>query len=208
MKNEEILKNKQTICKEGKYLLEDGAVVELFPKFLTSKEALNLFLNLKDEIPWEQCVGKFGPVPRLNAWNSEVGLDYSYSGITHIGKGWHPLCAMIRDLIKSETGYEFNSLLLNYYRNGGDSIGKHSDGEPPLGLNPVVASLSLGVSRKFKLIHQTKKEGNQYLRHDVNLTSGALLIMAGTLQHTWYHELPKEPEVIGERISLTFRKIL
>lgn len=201
------LENKQPIIEQGHYLLEDGAIVELYPKFL-ALEATSIFEKLKKEIPWEQCVGRFGPVPRLNAWNSEVGLDYSYSGITHVGKGWHPFCWTIRNLIFKETGYEFNSLLLNYYRNGGDSIGKHSDGEPPLGINPVVASLSLGAPRKFKFVHQTKKDGSQYLRHDVKLTHGALLIMAGTLQHTWHHELPKEPDVTEERISLTFRKIL
>lgn len=202
------LENKQPITEAGDYLLEDNAIVQLFPKFLGTYEATSLFETLKQEIDWVQCVSKFGTVPRLNAWNSAVDIDYSYSGITHIGKGWHPVCEKMRNLIFEKTGHEFNSLLLNYYRNGGDSIGKHSDGEPPLGKNPVVASLSLGVPRKFKFIHQTKKEGNQYLRHDVSLTPGALLIMAGTLQHTWHHELPKEPEVTGERISLTFRKIL
>jgi len=202
------LENKEPITEEGVYHLQDDAIVQLIPKFIGTWESLNLFNKLKEDIDWVQCKGRFGPVPRLNAWNSSVGLNYSYSGITHIGQGWNPDCEKIRDSILEETGHEFNSLLLNFYRNGGDSIGKHSDAEPPLGKNPVVASLSLGVPRKFKLIHQTKKEGNQYLRHDVMLAPGSLLIMAGTLQHTWHHELPKEPEVTGERISLTFRKII
>ena len=203
-----ILENKAPIEEKGTYHLQDGAIVEFYPNWFCKDLADMLFDNLKKNIAWEQCANNYGPVPRLNAWNSKVGIDYAYSGIKHVGKGWNKGCKVVRDLIASTTGYKFNSLLLNYYRNGGDSIGKHSDGEPPLGKNPVVASLSLGVPRKFKLIHQTKKEGSQYLRHEMTLTHGALVIMAGTLQHTWYHELPKQPDVDGERISLTFRKIL
>lgn len=187
--------------------LENGGKVEYFPNFLTKEEADQLFETLKKEIPWNQVITKYGPAPRLNAWNADEGINYDYTGVSHAGKGWHPACQDIRDRI-AEKGYEFNSLLLNYYRDGSDSIGKHTDAEPSLGLNPVVASLSLGVTRKFILSHMTKKEGRRYLRHELKLEHGALLVMGGTLQHFWKHELPKEPNVEGERISLTFRKIV
>lgn len=190
--------------------LEDGGLVIVKPNFLNKEIADLLFEKLKNEIPWKQETSKFGPVPRLNAWYADEGLTYSYTGIKHKGSGWHPICELAKKKVEYGSGFNFNSLLLNYYRNGGDSIGLHTDSEPNLGDNPVVASLSLGVSRKFSLRHMKKKKENsdQYLRHNMVLNHGDLLVMAGTLQHFWLHELPKEPSVTSERISLTFRRIV
>lgn len=188
--------------------LEDGGLVIHKPAFLDTAAADLLFKMLKEQIPWKQELSKFGPCPRLNAWYADDGLQYSYTGITHRGTGWHPVCEAA--LRKVETGSEttFNSLLLNYYRNGGDSIGLHTDSEPSLGINPIVSSLSLGVTRRFRLRHMKKKIDGKYLRYDMTLAHGDLLVMGGTLQHYWLHELPKEPDVQGERISMTFRKIV
>lgn len=190
--------------------LEDGGILYYSPSFLPNESAELLFNKLKSDIPWKQESMKFGPneklCPRLNAWCSDLGLNYTYSGISHVGQGWHPICELAKKKVET-ADFKFNSLLMNYYRNGGDSIGLHTDGEPALGENPIVASLSLGVSRKFSLRHMKKKEGKNYLRHNLILNHGDLLIMAGTLQHFWLHELPKEPNVTGERISLTFRLI-
>lgn len=198
------------MSEEIKIELEDGGLVIYRPGFLSTETADLLFKRTKEEIPWKQEMSKFGLVPRLNAWYADEGLTYSYTGINHKGSGWHPVCDLVKRKVNEASGVEFNSLLLNYYRNGGDSIGLHTDSEPGLGINPVVASLSLGVTRKFSLRHMKKKDegGKNYLRHNMTLGHGDLLIMAGTLQHFWLHELPKEAAVTGERISYTFRKIL
>lgn len=189
--------------------LDDGGLIIYKPNFLDKEAADLLFQRLKDEIPWKQEESKWGPVPRLNAWYADEGIGYKYSGIAHMGSGWHPVCDLARRKVIEGSETTFNSLLLNYYRNGGDSIGLHTDSEPKyLGKNPIVASLSLGVSRKFSLRHMKKKNDGVYLRHNMKLHHGDLLVMAGTLQHHWLHELPKEADVTGERISLTFRNII
>ena len=96
-------------------------------------------------------------------------------------------------------------MLINYYRNGKDRVAWHSDDEKELGKNPVIASVSLGAERKFKLRHKKFKE-NQ-LKHEVLLANGSLLVMSGTTQHHWMHEVPRTAKPIGPRINLTFRVI-
>ena len=195
---------------ETRIELADGGYLIHKPGFLDAEAADLLFAKLKEQIPWKQEQSKFGLVPRLNAWYADEGLTYSYTGISHRGSGWHPLCELAKRKVEAGSETDYNSLLLNYYRNGGDSIGLHTDSEPNLGVNPFVSSLSLGVTRKFSLRHmRTKDEGGKnYLRHNMTLSHGDLVVMGGTLQHHWLHELPKEAKVTGERISLTFRKIL
>jgi alkylated DNA repair dioxygenase AlkB len=109
----------------------------------------------------------------------------------------------IKRAVEASAGTTFNSLLLNFYRDGKDSIGFHTDAEPELGENPVVATLSFGAVRSFVLKHKATKETLTY-----RLGHGSLLVMGGTSQHHWLHALPKTDEVVGERISLTFRKIV
>lgn len=189
--------------------LKNGGEVIVYPDFLNKEDADKLFDLLMKDVPWNQEKSRWGvPVPRLNAWYAEKGVGYSYSGISHEGKGWHPECEKIKEEIELRSKSKFNSLLLNLYRDGNDSIGLHTDSEPSLGKNPIVASLSLGATRRFSLRHMKDKEGNNYLRHNMTLNHGELLVMAGTLQHHWLHELPKEPGVKEPRISLTFRNII
>src|SRR5262249_25374511 len=109
----------------------------------------------------------------------------------------------IRRRVEEAAQAPFNSLLLNFYRDGSDSIGWHSDAEPELGLNPIVPSISLGSSRRFILRHKKKKQ-----RLTFDLGHGSLLIMAGTTQHHWLHAVPKTTDAVGQRINLTFRNIL
>ena len=142
------------------------------------------------------------PLPRLNAWFADAGLRYSYSGLSHLGSGWLPELAASKDKAEAVAGATFNSLLLNLYRDGRDSIGFHTDAEPELGQNPVVATVSFGSARDFQLRHRKSREVLTY-----RVGHGSLLVMGGTSQHYWLHAVPKTQEPIGERISLTFRLI-
>jgi alkylated DNA repair dioxygenase AlkB len=109
----------------------------------------------------------------------------------------------IKRRVEERSDRSFNSLLLNYYRDGKDSMGWHADDETELGENPVVPSISLGATRKFLIRHRRSRESKAYL-----LTHGSLLLMGGTMQHHWLHAVPKTARPIGERINLTFRHIL
>jgi alkylated DNA repair dioxygenase AlkB len=148
------------------------------------------------------CRGRGRPFPRLTAWFADDGLVYRYSGVTHEGTGWLPELLDVKQRVEAASGASFNSLLLNLYRDGRDSIGFHTDAEPELGLKPVVASVSLGAVRQFILKH--KKTGEKL---DFRLAHGSLLVMAGSCQHHWLHGVPKTDAVVGERINLTFREI-
>jgi alkylated DNA repair dioxygenase AlkB len=183
--------------------IRDGGKLLYEAAFCAPAEADALLASLRESIPWRQESVHGRPLPRLNAWFSDAGLRYSYSGVSHLGSGWTPELAEIKQRIEAATGAAFNSLLLNRYRDGQDSIGFHTDAEPELGLNPVVATLSFGSEREFVLKHKGTRETKAY-----RLGHGGLLVMAGTSQHHWLHSLPKTDAPVGERISLTFRLIV
>ncbi len=183
--------------------LADGATLLFVEDFRKPAEAEALFRQLRDRTDWKQEVGHGRPFPRLTAWYADKGLAYSYSGVTHLGNGWSPELLAVKQDIERASQAEFNSLLINLYRDGKDSIGFHADDEPELGTNPVVASLSLGSARDFVLKH--KKTGE---KHTYELGHGCLLVMAGTCQQVYLHGVPKTKSEVGERINLTFRRIL
>jgi alkylated DNA repair dioxygenase AlkB len=180
----------------------DGGRLLYNPNFLSTEEADALFAWLRSEIPWRQEVVHGNPLPRLNAWFADTGLRYSYSGLSHLGSGWLPKLAKVKQDVEAASDAVFNSLLLNLYRNGLDSIGFHTDAEPELGKNPVVATLSLGSEREFLLRHRKTRELLTY-----RVGHGSLLVMGGTSQHHWLHAVPRTDAPVGERISLTFRLI-
>jgi len=182
--------------------LTAGGVVHFAEGFYSPAQADELFARLKSEVAWKQETGPFGhPVPRLTAWYADPGVTYRYSGITNQPQPWTPLLREVKLHVGlAARPHRFNSLLLNYYRSGQDSIGFHADDEPELGVNPVIASLSFGGVRSFVLKHNTTKEKLTF-----SLTQGSLLIMSGTCQHFWKHALPKTTAAVGERINLTFR---
>jgi alkylated DNA repair dioxygenase AlkB len=182
--------------------LADGGVIDYYQNFF-GLVADELFKRIKEETPWRQEKGKFAPFPRLTMWYADPGLTYTYSGVTHQAEPWTPLLSEIRNLIQDVAKAPFNSLLLNYYRTGKDSISWHTDAEPELGINPIVPSVSLGAEREFQIKHLTTKEVKKF-----TLAHGSVLIMGGTMQHHWLHSVPKTKEEIGERINLTFRQIL
>lgn len=163
---------------------------------------------LIDRIAWKhEKIKLFGREvwqPRLTAYYGDQGKPYAYSHISLDPNPWTEELRFIKEKIESVSGHQFTSVLLNYYRDGQDSMGWHSDDEKELGLNPVIGSVSFGTPRKFMLKHKKDKT----LKSSVMLENGSLLLMQGTTQHHWYHQIPKTKKPLGARINLTFRKIL
>jgi alkylated DNA repair dioxygenase AlkB len=175
--------------------------------FYDQPEADRLFAGFYERLAWReetiQIFGKACKVPRLMCWYGDADAVYRYSGVEHQPLPWTSELSAVKAQIEQFGGYAFNSVLANLYRDGGDSMGYHADNEKELGVNPVIASLSLGDSRLFKLHHKKRRENL-----DIVLEHGDLLVMAGVLQHHWVHALPKTRQVKHPRINLTFRKIL
>jgi len=164
-----------------------------------------LFLQLREQTQWSQdeiiMGGRRVLIPRLQAWYGDA--TYRYSGLKMTPLAWTAVLLEIKRSVEVLSGTRFNSVLLNLYRDGNDSVGWHSDDEPELGEAPVIASMSLGASRDFSL--RQKKPGVGKLK--LRLDSGDLLLMSGQLQHNWQHQLPKTQLPVGERINLTFRLV-
>ena len=192
-----------TAATEDRVELRDGGWIRYWPRFLSQPKADRLFGWLRREVSWEQLRNRLWTFPRLTAFAADPGVVYRYSGVTHTGAGWAPALADVRRRIERTTGAQFNGVLLNLYRDGRDSMGRHADAEPELGVNPFVASLSLGAVRCFVLRHEASGEKRVF-----ELAHGSLLLMGGTLQHHWTHELPKTAGPVGERINLTFRRFI
>jgi alkylated DNA repair dioxygenase AlkB len=164
--------------------------------------------RLIDEVPWraESIIvwGKTYPQPRLIAWYGDAGMIYTYSGIQLTPLPWTRTLLDIKKRVEAVTGANFNSVLLNYYRDHRDSMGLHSDDEPELGERPILASLSLGEERTFILKHKRDKALKPVR---LKLASGSLLLMKGDTQRYWKHGIDKEPDPCGPRVNLTFRRI-
>lgn len=164
--------------------------------------------RLITETPWREervtVWGKSHFQPRLVAWYGDLGTPYSYSGSKLLAVPWSSLLMELKSKVESLTNHKFNSVLLNYYRNNSDSMGFHSDDEPELGDQPVIASLSLGEERRFVLKHKWLKEIEDVV---ISLPSSSLLLMSGDTQNNWKHGIPKEARHCGPRVNLTFRNI-
>ncbi|BAU73480.1 alpha-ketoglutarate-dependent dioxygenase AlkB family protein [Metapseudomonas furukawaii] len=177
------------------------------PRFLDATEASDWLARLLLETPWEQpCVqlhGRYHPVPRQVAWYGDPGARYRYSGLTHDPLPWTPLLAEIRARVVEAVGQPLNGVLLNHYRDGQDAMGWHSDDEPELGRNPLVASLNLGGTRRFDL----RRKGSGRIEHSLELGHGALLVMSGPTQHYWQHQVARTRTPCAPRLNLTFRWI-
>lgn len=179
----------------------------LWPAAFRPDTAAQLFDDLRRSIDWQQesilMFGRRVLVPRLVAWHGDPGTSYTYSGTLHGPSPWTPPLACIRDRVAGLCSARFNAVLLNLYRDGRDGMGWHSDDEAELGRNPVIASVSLGATRRFCLRHRKRRD----LKLDLPLPHGSLLCMAGATQHHWVHALPKTRALVGERINLTFRYV-
>ena len=185
------------------------AEIEYFPEFFSREKSLNFLPKLLDTIKWKQntikMYGKENPVPRLEAWYGDPGKSYAYSGIRMEPNPWTDELREIKRSIEAELEISFNSVLINYYRDGQDRVAWHSDDEKELGKNPVIGSVSFGAERTFKLRHKRYKENN--LKQSIVLKNGSFLLMKGATQHHWMHEIPRTAKPIGPRINLTFRVI-
>lgn len=184
----------------------DASII-YYPNFFSTEEATILFNALQKEIPWQQddikVYGKVYPQPRLTALFGNEGKSYSYSNITMHPHKWSALLISIKEKVEKATEAIYSTVLLNYYRDGKDSNGWHADNEKELGTNPIIASLSFGAERMFQLKHNAIP--NQKI--NIPLAHGSLLVMKGTTQHFWKHQIPKTTKPIGSRINLTFRII-
>jgi alkylated DNA repair dioxygenase AlkB len=187
-------------------VLDRDGLVTYDPYFLSPEVADRAFHSLLSGTTWSQeflkMYGRRIPFPRLTAWYGDSGAAYTYSGIRNEPHAWTPDLRELRDRIARRIGVRFNSVLLNQYRYGADSLSWHADDEPELGNEPVIASLSLGVLREFQLKHRVDGE-----LITVPLENGSLLVMSGETQRHWRHRVPKERNVKSARINLTFRVI-
>ena len=190
-----------------KFNLSDSAI-ELHEHFFDAQESVSIMQALISEIDWKQyqikIFGKTLDQPRLTAYYGEDHPYYAYSNIKLQPIPFTPILLSIKNKIETLTSHQFNGVLLNYYRNGDDSMGWHADDEKELGTNPVIASLSFGASRNFQLQHSLDKSIS---KATIVLNDASLLIMKGVTQHFWKHQIPKQKNK-GARINLTFRKII
>lgn len=184
------------------------AEVEYFPHFLPLEIANSYFSVLKNSIVWQsrkiKIFGRFVDQPRLMAWHGDENKKYKYSGTVFDPQPWTQDLLDIKNKIESVCDLSFNSVLLNLYRNGQDSMGWHSDDEKELGRDPIIASLSLGQERRF--IFRDKKDHEN--KRELVLKHGSLLIMSGKTQEYYHHSVPKQLKINEPRINLTFRRIL
>lgn len=180
--------------------LADGGLLLYQPEFLSQELADRYFEELRNGIAWERKPGIFGHwQPRLIASYGDTGIVYRYSGKENFAIPWQPPLIEIKRRIEEVNG-DYNFCLLNLYRDGQDSMGWHADDEPEMG--EVIGSLSLGATRKFRIRHNATRETMTF-----EAGHGTLIIMSGTMQSYWQHEVPKTKLPVGERINLTFRKI-
>jgi alkylated DNA repair dioxygenase AlkB len=169
-------------------------------------EAKRALASLSAELPW-QChrIRMFGrelASPRLSSWHGDVGTDYRYSGHRHAPQAWTAGLSELRQRLADSLGHDFNAVLANLYRSGRDSMGWHADDETELGSEPLIASISLGASRRFVLRRRDRTH-----RYELTLTHASLLLMAGATQQYWLHSLPRQLRVLEARINLTFRSV-
>jgi alkylated DNA repair dioxygenase AlkB len=192
---------------ENRSLSLPDADITYFPNFLHQQEAEVYFDVLKKNVPWLQdqitIFGKTHPQPRLTALYGNNGKPYTYSNIKMRPHNFTKELLELKEKIRAVTKADFTTCLLNLYRDGRDSNGWHADNERELGPNPVIASISLGQERYFHLKHRVLKGE----RHKLLLEHGSLLLMQGSTQHHWLHQIPKTAKPLKERINLTFRTI-
>ncbi|MGH8025806.1 MAG: alpha-ketoglutarate-dependent dioxygenase AlkB family protein [Pseudoxanthomonas sp.] len=185
-----------------------GAELWFAPDWLEAGQAEALFAELRESIEWEthriRLFGREVDSPRLSSWIGDADAAYTYSGARFQPRPWPSALAGIRQRLARELDCGFNSVLANRYRTGRDCMGWHSDNESELGPQPVIASLSLGATRRFALKH--RQEASRKL--EFPLANGSLLVMRGGTQANYRHSLPRTAKPVGERINLTFRRIL
>ena len=177
-----------------------------FPKYLDNSSADKLLETLLERTQWEREIlkiyGKSISAPRLTSWFSDPMVSYRYSGKKRFGKPFTPELFQLRQILNARLNVHFNFVLANFYRDGKDYVGWHADDEPDLGSRPLIASVSLGESRRFRVRHNSRK-----VTESIDLVHGSLLIMRGKSQSHFKHCLAKTKRLVNSRINLTFRTI-
>jgi alkylated DNA repair dioxygenase AlkB len=175
--------------------------------WLPEPDASRLLGGLRECVPWEvhriRLFGREHASPRLSCWIGDPGTGYRYSGSYFEPHPWPPELAVLRERLRTELGISFNSVLANLYRGGHDCMGWHSDDEAELGPAPMIASVSLGATRRFVLKHRAEPQR----KLEIALPHGSLLVMSGATQRNYRHALPRTAKPVGERVNLTFRRI-
>lgn len=189
-------------------ILPQSDTIWYYPNFLSPALAQDYYQQLVQNLDWKQypirLFGKTLLQPRLIAWYGDKGTRYTYAQTTLEAPGWTPTLEALQQLLLDKTQHSFNSVLANWYRDGQDSMGWHSDDEKELGPTPCIASISLGAARKmhFRTVQKPHK------RASVVLEPGSLLLMQGDSQALWQHQIAKSKRIQDGRINLTFRQIL
>lgn len=177
------------------------------PVIFDRDESASYLKKLIDDTPWVQediqMYGKILKTPRLTAWYGDDNKSYTFSGKKYDPIPWTQELLKIKSRIEPIAETRFNTVLLNYYRDGNDSVAWHSDDEYELGKDPVIASVSFGQVRRFDV----RKKSDHQEKLSVDLENGSLLLMKGDLQHFWEHRIAKSAKVMKERVNLTFRVI-
>ncbi len=185
----------------------DGGELLWVPQFLAPNAADAALAAIDAGIAWERhhvrIFGRELPAPRMSCWIGDPGAVYTYSRVRFDPRPWPRVLGPLRARVGAVAGESFNCVLANRYADGGDSMGWHADDEPELGSQPVIASLSLGATRRFVL----RRRGGA-ARHELALHHGSLLVMRGDTQANWQHALPRTAKPVGLRINLTFRRIV
>jgi len=184
----------------------DGSAI-LHNRFFDESFSREAFSLLRESTPWEQpeivMFGKKYPQAGFSTWHTDTGVSYVYSGIERVA---HPMTEILHEFrrrCETVTEAKFNSVLVNLYRDGRDSVSWHSDNEAINGREPTIASVSLGATRRFDLRHRETKETVK-----VDLDDGSLLVMSGLSQQCWVHQIAKTKSKVGPRINLTFRRVV
>lgn len=187
-------------------IVDHDGRAELIHDFFDADVADAHMHTLDGEVRWEQAevivFGRRVREPRMSVWYAENGMDYRYSNISRTAHRFTPGLRTLRDEVERRTGARFNSALVNLYRDGNDRLGWHADNEECNGPEPTIASLSFGAERRFDLRHRATGETVR-----VTLPHGSLLVMSGTLQQHWVHQVPAMKRVPGPRINVTFRLV-
>ena len=174
-------------------------------------DANTLYDTLLTELPWQSDIvtlfGKTHVTTRQIVWMGDTEADYQYSGHVRQTVPWSSTVFHVKQYIEQALAKigviaHFNTCLLNYYPSGSDGMGYHADDEKELGAQPVIASLSLGATRKFVFKHKKTQD-----KVELYLESGQLVVMHGDTQTFWKHTITKTKTVSEGRISLTFRKM-
>ncbi|KAB1255553.1 DNA oxidative demethylase ALKBH2 [Camelus dromedarius] len=204
-------------CPNWRHIRAEGLDCD-YTVLFGKEEADEIFQELEKEVEYftgalarVQVFGKWHNVPRKQATYGDIGLTYTFSGLTLSPKPWIPILERVRDCVSLVTGQTFNFVLVNRYKDGCDHIGEHRDDERELAPGSPIASVSFGACRDFFFRHKDSRGKHPCRRLSVvrlQLAHGSLLMMNPPTNTHWYHSLPVRKKVLAPRVNLTFRRIL